>query len=303
MDRGRRSARLSLCGLVAALAVALVLGVAPSAHGLVNLVPNPGFETACAGPPPVPFIPCSWDVTGPSVQMSRDTTIFHSGGASMQVTTGVNGTGAVSDCFLAAAGTNAISFWYSTTDPDAFSLVAVGTAYATTDCTLVGSGVVADVTVVPTRDGAWHQATGSFTLPDGTRSMKLFLIVDCAPPMTFCNNSATANFDDVDLQGLLAATLVSFSAQRARQAVVVRWRTGAEINTLGFNVYRQRAGGRRVRANKRVIPALSLTRGLQGGAYSYVDRRPSRRVLRYWLQEIDAAGHRTWHGPVRVGAV
>ena len=281
--------------LFVAVVAAGLLTLAPSAQGLVNLVPNPGFETGCL------VVPCNWGVTGPSVQMFRDDAIFHSGVASMQVTTGVNGTGAVSDCFLAAPGMDAISFWYSTTDPDAFSLEAVGTAYSSGGCTMGGSGVGANLTVVPTRDGGWHQASGMFNLPLGTLSMKLFLVVNCEAPMTFCENDATANFDDVDLEGLLAATLVSLSAKRARHGVVVRWRTGTEIDTLGFNVYRQRSG-RRVRLNRRLVPALSLTRGrVSGGAYSCVDRRaPRHAAVRYWLQEVDAAGHRTWHGPVRV---
>ena len=54
--------------------------------------------------------------------------------------------------------------------------------------------------------------------------------------------------------------------------------------------------------NRRLIPALSFTRGgLSGGVYSYVNRRAQRRSgVRYWLQQVDVAGHRTWHGSVRV---
>jgi hypothetical protein len=83
---------------------------------------------------------------------------------------------------------------------------------------------------------------------------------------------------------------------------MIRWRTGSEVDTLGFNVYRQR-GARRVRLNRHVIPALSLTRGgISGGRYSFLDRKAPRHArLRYWLQEVDASSHCTWHGPVRLG--
>ena len=291
----QRSISTLRVGLVA-MAAAIALVVVPSAQA-VNVVPNPGFEIVSGCSP----LPCNWGVTGPSVQMARDTLIFHSGVASMIVTTGVNGTGAVSDCFAASAGTSTISFWYNTTDPDAVSLEAVGTAYTSSDCSTGGSGVGPNLVVVPTRDGAWHQASGSFTLPAMTQGMKLFLVVNCAAA-GLCGPtvSSTANFDDVVLDNELAATLLSFTAKRAQRGVVLRWRTGSEVDTLGFNVFRQRAG-RRVRVNRRVIPALSLTRGgVRGGAYSFVDRRaPKRKAVRYWLQEVDVRGHRTWHGPIR----
>jgi hypothetical protein len=78
---------------------------------------------------------------------------------------------------------------------------------------------------------------------------------------------------------------------------VLRWRTGTEADTLGFNVYRQ-TGARRVLVNRRLIPAQG---GVAGSAYSYRDRSaPQHRVLRYWLQDVAIDGTRTWHASVRV---
>jgi subtilisin-like proprotein convertase family protein len=97
----------------------------------------------------------------------------------------------------------------------------------------------------------------------------------------------------------VAVTVASFRAARVGKGVVVRWRTGTEVNELGFNVYRQR-GGRRVRVNRRLLPAIGA---VAGASYSFVDRRaPRHRVVRYWLQDVDLSGARTWHGPVRVAA-
>jgi hypothetical protein len=97
--------------------------------------------------------------------------------------------------------------------------------------------------------------------------------------------------------GPLAVTVSSLRAARSRRGVVVRWRTGTEADELGFNLYRQQ-GARRVRVNKRLLPALGR---VAGSSYSFLDRRaPRHRALRYWLQDVAVDGTRTWHGPVRV---
>ena len=122
-----------------------------------------------------------------------------------------------------------------------------------------------------------------------------------------CKTPDPTLFDAVDYDDaifdseLLAVTVHSLTARRSHTGVVVRWRTGSEHETLGFNVYRQ-SGARRVCLNRRIIPALSLTRGIPGGTYSYVDSKAPRRAVRYWLQEVASNGARTWRGSVRVGA-
>ena len=79
----------------------------------------------------------------------------------------------------------------------------------------------------------------------------------------------------------------------------MRWRTGTEADELGFNVYRQQ-GGRRVRVNRRLLPALG---GVSGRSYSFLDRQaPRHTAVRYWLQDVSQSGARAWHGPVRVAA-
>jgi len=73
--------------------------------------------------------------------------------------------------------------------------------------------------------------------------------------------TGTTNFDDVALDSVLPARVSSFTAVRSQQGVRVRWRTGTEVDELGFNVYRQE-GNRRVRVNRRLISAI----GAVGGA-------------------------------------
>ena len=92
----------------------------------------------------------------------------------------------------------------------------------------------------------------------------------------------------------LSVSLRTFTATRTRSGVRIRWRTGSELETLGFNVYR---GGRghRAKLNRSLIPGRSPS----GWAYSWLDRAAPRRALTYWLQEVELDGSREWHGPVK----
>ena len=94
-----------------------------------------------------------------------------------------------------------------------------------------------------------------------------------------------------------AVRVASMSATRSPQAILVRWRTASEVDTLGFHVYRQ-VNGKRVRANRTLIAAKG------SGGYSFRDRRApkGKSITRYWIQEVALDGSRSWHGPVRVGA-
>jgi hypothetical protein len=92
-----------------------------------------------------------------------------------------------------------------------------------------------------------------------------------------------------------AAAFRSGSAVRTGHGVLVRWRTASEVDTLGFNVYRQ-VNGKSLRVNKRIILA-------HGGTYSVVDRKATRsRNLRYRIQAVHTDGSRTWFGPLAVKA-
>ena len=103
---------------------------------------------------------------------------------------------------------------------------------------------------------------------------------------------------DIRLQGTvsLATTAVllrSFSARRVGDRMVaLRWRTGAEADLLGFDVYRE-ASGRRVRLNAALIPARGAT---AGASYVYRDRFSSVAPVRYRLQAVRLHSARTWLG-------
>jgi hypothetical protein len=94
--------------------------------------------------------------------------------------------------------------------------------------------------------------------------------------------------------GNVAVTVRSMSARRARNGVLVRWRTASQVGTAGFNVYRG-VRGKRVRANVRLV----AVHGPGRGTYSFLDR--GRHVSRrYWVESVGFDGSRRWFGPAPV---
>jgi hypothetical protein len=149
----------------------------------------------------------------------------------------------------------------------------------------------------PVTTGTWTPLSGQAAISDQAQSLEFIILFFCT---VICPKDTTVNFDDAVAQTEpLTVTMSSLSARRSHKGVLLRWRTGTEVDELGFNVYRQQ-GNRRVRVNRRVLPALG---GVSGRSYSFTDgRAPRHRALRYWLQDVDRSGARTWHGPVRVAA-
>jgi hypothetical protein len=88
-----------------------------------------------------------------------------------------------------------------------------------------------------------------------------------------------------------AVTLRSFAAARTPAGVVLKWKTGSEAGTLGFNIYRK-VGKAKVKVNKALIAGSSRA---TGSAYSLVDRKgPHGRAVHYLLQEVEQSGARNW---------
>lgn len=288
-------------GGVVMLACGLALVVVPSAQA-ANMVPNPGFQDSCSG------VPCHWSAAGGTFMVSG--TMPHSGTASGLLTvdqTGMVGALAQSDCLPVIAGTTYnMGVWYRAPAALAGSITQLSfTAFFYPDANCDGGAVDESAlganTNSPNTDGSWHHLLGTVTATTGlfhAQSANLAVVVRCD---NLCPVGQAAWFDDAQMDtSPLAVTLYGFRAARSRGGVTLRWRTGTEADTLGFNVFRQQ-GARRVRLNRRLLPALG---GLGGSSYSFVDRRALRhRAVRYWLQDVDTHGIRTWHGPVRVRAL
>jgi hypothetical protein len=97
----------------------------------------------------------------------------------------------------------------------------------------------------------------------------------------------------------LSVTLASFQAEAAEQEIVVAWETASELNNLGFNVYRgTSATGEAVQLNEEMIPSQAPGSG-EGFYYEYLDTDVQPGVTYYyWLEDVDANGTLTRHGPV-----
>ena len=99
-----------------------------------------------------------------------------------------------------------------------------------------------------------------------------------------------------------AVDLDTFAATRSGDRLGFRWRTGREVNTLGFHVLEERAGVRR-RLTPGVIAGSALLVGGQqalngGDAYEWSTAAgPESAGASYWLEEIDLQGQSTLHGP------
>jgi hypothetical protein len=108
--------------------------------------------------------------------------------------------------------------------------------------------------------------------------------------------------------GPTAVKLTSFTATEHSGGVLLRWKTGYEVNNLGFHIYREQ-DGQLYRLTPEPVAGSAFLAG-QGTALgaghhyfwwdsSSLDTRPSTLATsRYWLKDIDLNGTHTMHGPV-----
>ncbi|MCS7051924.1 MAG: hypothetical protein NZL87_09935, partial [Thermomicrobium sp.] len=97
------------------------------------------------------------------------------------------------------------------------------------------------------------------------------------------------------------------TATRYGDRVLLEWRTGYEVDTLGYWLYREE-NGMRQRLNESLITGSVLLAGSRvgltaGRTYFWWDALPHRSgpPPRYWIEEIDLSGQRTLHGPLVPG--
>lgn len=92
-------------------------------------------------------------------------------------------------------------------------------------------------------------------------------------------------------------TLASFEAVPSSGRVSVTWATESEIDNAGFNLYRCALGGSYVKINNSVIPAKGSP--TVGADYEFEDTGlQNRKTYSYKLEDVDANGVSTFHGPV-----
>ena len=102
------------------------------------------------------------------------------------------------------------------------------------------------------------------------------------------------------------ATVESLTATPSVQGgTQLAWRTGFEVDNLGFNVYRD-DNGQRTKLNPSIIAGSALLVGpgtalTAGRSYVWWDTSTAGPPdAQYWLEDIDLSGQHTWHGPVAI---
>ncbi|KAB8144837.1 DUF11 domain-containing protein [Chloroflexia bacterium SDU3-3] len=98
-----------------------------------------------------------------------------------------------------------------------------------------------------------------------------------------------------------AITLLSFTASYEQGAAVLRWATGAEVDSLGFHIYRSATPDRA--AAERVSAALIPAQHPNGGSYAWADASATGgQRFYYWLEEIGTDGMAHTYGPATLAA-
>lgn len=99
---------------------------------------------------------------------------------------------------------------------------------------------------------------------------------------------------------ITAVDLISFSAEGTEAGITLAWQTANEVDNLGFNIYRaESADGTRVKLNEALIPTNLMPGSLEGASYTFEDLTVEEGLFyHYWLEDVDAEGVTTLHGPV-----
>jgi hypothetical protein len=98
-----------------------------------------------------------------------------------------------------------------------------------------------------------------------------------------------------------AVEMVNFQAEAIHgRQITITWLLAAEIDNLGFNLYRATENDINKAEKIAFVPSIG---GSAGNLYSYSDTVPLSGTWYYWLADIDTNGIETFHGPVAVVAM
>ncbi len=102
---------------------------------------------------------------------------------------------------------------------------------------------------------------------------------------------------------VMGGGLVVAGLRAPRPAVVtLEWQTASEVGTLGFLIYRsEQPDGDYIQLTPRMLPAA--TDPLAGGTHTYRDTTAQAGITYFYLlEDLEADGTRTRHGPIVVAA-
>ncbi|HSN77593.1 MAG TPA: right-handed parallel beta-helix repeat-containing protein [Anaerolineae bacterium] len=112
--------------------------------------------------------------------------------------------------------------------------------------------------------------------------------------------SADGETETANINVTLAVLLAGFSAEAQSDQVLVNWETVSEIDNLGFNLWRGVSpDGPDTQLNASLIPSQAPGSTL-GYSYAWTDQTDlvAGTTYFYWLEDVDANGEVTRHGPV-----
>ncbi len=100
-----------------------------------------------------------------------------------------------------------------------------------------------------------------------------------------------------------AVTLADFSATAQADGILLTWETAAELDNVGFNLYRSTSvDGPYTLLNATLIPP-QFPGEVIGGIYAWLDADVQPGISYYYkLEDVDVKGVSTFHGPVTVTA-
>ena len=170
---------------------------------------------------------------------------------------------------------------------------------STGNYTNIPAGFVADATTGPSL--ATLVTVVSVTLPAAADNQPLVQIRIMTT--NAIGNDEWVGIDDIIVFVPTEARLDSFDATRyAGGRVLLKWRTGFEVDNLGFNIFRER-NGKRTQVNSELIAGSALmvgqgTKLRSGYSYAWADVPPNGRDGKYWLEAVDLNGRAEMFGPV-----
>jgi hypothetical protein len=142
--------------------------------------------------------------------------------------------------------------------------------------------------------------TGGFADPLNAR-FRLFDAAPVSPTTAYTGLACNGEVEDYQWSGRFptAVRLASFGAEARGRAIVVSWETAAEIDNLGFYLYRSDAAdGDYRRLNDAIIPSR-FPGSPRGATYTWLDDQVTPGTLYYYrLEDVDRYGERTFHSPV-----
>ena len=95
-----------------------------------------------------------------------------------------------------------------------------------------------------------------------------------------------------------AVSLMSFDALPSNGAVDLAWRTGSEVDNLGFHLYRSLAAdGPWLRLTPSLVPSQGFS--AMGASYTWRDSGLQNGIRYFYrLEDVDTRSHSTFHGPI-----